>query len=357
MFAMKAISKADVFLSDARLRYLVAERVALAEAAERRSAFIVRLVDAFETAEHLCFVTELAAFGDLGAVVRSMPEGRLGEGVVKGMFAEIVLGLEESHRMGYLYRDMKLGNLLLTRTGHVRLADLGLAKRVEMKHEGGADSGSDVTSSSEEEEEEMFRLVGRTSSLVGTRRYMSPEHLQKGADEEREYGAAADVWAMGVSLYMLLTGEYPFGREVSSRDCTGMFNAITREEIRYPEWLSEDAVGMLRGMLERDATVRMGLKEVKTHAWLEEVDWEQVRIEAVRDAAREDVLEVLREGGVRAVESGLKESDESDEGGTKGELFSALSGSSSGGVRRRRKGGMESFNLLGFGYSSSEKED
>lgn len=354
MFAMKAVSKADAFFSDSRLANLVAERIALAEAASRQSAFIVRLVDAFETASHLCFVTELGHFGDLSDVLRQMRKGKLEEQVAKKLFAEIVLALEESHRMGYLYRDMKLANLVLNKFGHIRLADFGLAKKLDAQYEGSSvtsvsDSGSDVTSS--EDEDEPFRLVGRTKSFVGTRRYMSPEHLKGGQTKERGYGAPADVWAMGVTLYIMMTGEYPFGRDVSSRNSAAMFTAIQTEDIVYPSWLSEEAVSMLKGLLNRESLDRFDINDIKGHAWMGSIDWEQLKLDSTTDVPQVDVLSVLQESEVKLVGDAVGESEKVI---PNADLFSSLSGSSSDGSKKRKKGVLDGYELLGFGYVSSE---
>lgn len=357
LFAMKAIPKADAFSSDSRLSNLVAERVALAEASDAHSSFIIRLVDAFETHAYLCFVTHLASFGDLSDILVRMPDGKFSEHLARSIFAEIVLGLEESHRMGYLYRDMKLANLLVLGSGHLKLGDLGLAKKVEKTVDYTVDSGSEITSSSsssssEDDDDEPFRLIGRTKSFVGTRRYMAPELLQTRKTRHVGYGAPADVWAMGVTLYIMLTGKYPFARDASSRDHASMYYAIENEEIEFPEWLSSEAVSMLRGLLERDALERFELREIKSHAWMKGVDWEQVKFDAANDVPQEELVALLREQGLRPKEELISGGEKAAAGG---QLFSSLSADSCEVLARRRKGVMESFNLLGFGYSSSEE--
>lgn len=299
LFALKTIIKVDVFSSESSFSNLVNERIALAEAARRHSPFIVRLVDAFETPGHLCFVTELGSFGDLKHVFAKLPDNLVPEAISKKLFAEMVLGLEDTHRMGYLYRDLKLGNMLLNQAGHVRLADFGLVKRLEVELEGSCPSSESDT---DEECDEKFRLVGRTSSFVGTRRYMSPEHFNWGHGANRGYGAPADVWALGVSLYLMLVGNYPFGRYVSPKDSPAMFDAIRSEEIVYPSWMGEEAVGMLKGLLERDVLKRFNIEEIKSHPWMKSIDWNQVQADSADNIAQEDVLALMRESGVRKVE-------------------------------------------------------
>lgn len=345
-FAMKTIAKTDAYMSDSRLESLVSERTALAEAAQRGSPFIVRLVDAFETDRQLCFVTELAEYGDLQGVLERVGKRRLSEGTARILFAEALMGLEESHRMGFLFRDMKPGNLLLNRNGHVKVADFGLAKRMQVEYDG--TSASSVSSSDGSEDDEPFRLVGRTTSFVGTRRYMSPEHLSGGLRRKRGYGAPADVWALGVTLYVLLTGEFPFGRGLWSRDTASMFHAINNEELRFPGWVGKEARSLLEGMLERDALERLELDEIKGHVWMKEIDWDVLRCNAEEETAQELVLEELGREGVL-----LGAEEEDTECNVEGcSVGSSISCRSSGTCRNSSVGDLDRLQLVGFGYTN-----
>lgn len=307
----------------------------------------MRLVDAFETSTHLCFVTELASYGDLQGLFDALPARRAPEHVARHFFAEALLGLEETHRMGFLYRDLKPGNLLLSRSGHVRLADLGLAKRLHVDLE---DSSVPAELRDESEQEESFRLVGHTTTFVGTRRYMSPEHLHpaRTGSTLHGYGAPADIWALGVTLYLLLTGDYPFARRVSAVNVAEMFYAIHNEKIEYPEWLSADAVGILQGLLNRDAQERLGIAEIKSHPWMRGVDWARVKEDSLRDVPQEDVLALLQEHGIGTIEDRVGNTFE--KALYDGKMFSSISAASTE-SERRRKSPEPTFELLGFDYA------
>jgi serine/threonine protein kinase len=96
------------------------------------------------------------------------------------------LGLEHLHKHGLVHRDVKPANLMLTLSGQVKLLDLGLVRRLHVPASGGQ--------------------ITRHGQFLGTPDYMSPEQCQ---DCETVDGRA-DIYALGCTLYELLTGQPPF---------------------------------------------------------------------------------------------------------------------------------------------------
>ncbi len=112
---------------------------------------------------------------------RVQRKGRLSETEALVVLAGAAAGLAEAHRAGVVHRDIKPDNLLVSRAGRVKVADLGLVKR-----EGhGGDS------------------LSLASGVMGTPQYMAPEQW-----DTPDVGPAADVWALGASLYFMLVGEH-----------------------------------------------------------------------------------------------------------------------------------------------------
>ena len=101
---------------------------------------------------------------------------------------QIAQGLREAHRQGIIHRDLKTENVLVTPSGQAKIADFGVAKRL-------ADSWTEES-------------LTRTDMIVGTYRTMSPEQARGGTVDHR-----SDLFALGVLLYELLTGQSPFHGE------------------------------------------------------------------------------------------------------------------------------------------------
>src|SRR6185503_19997418 len=95
--------------------------------------------------------------------------------------------LEYAHSRGVIHRDIKPENILIGRDGTVKIADFGLARIV-----GEAPSGR----------------ITRSNAVMGSLDYMAPEQREKTRDADHR----ADIYALGVVFYEMLTGELPIGR-------------------------------------------------------------------------------------------------------------------------------------------------
>ena len=100
------------------------------------------------------------------------------------LMVKVAEAIEYAHQRGVIHRDLKPGNILLDRNGNPRVTDFGLAKKLE------GDSG----------------LTG-SGQIMGTPSYMPPEQA---GGKRGEVGPAADVYALGATLYALVTGRPPF---------------------------------------------------------------------------------------------------------------------------------------------------
>jgi len=134
----------------------------------------------FEDGEMVKFlVMEYVDGGTLAA--RIADQGKLPEEEARRIAIEACLGLEHAHEQKVIHRDIKPGNILLGKSGAVKIADFGIARECR---------------------DSVSRLTSQVDS--GTLLYMSPEQLIGKSNE------ASDVYSLGVVLYEMLTGEPPF---------------------------------------------------------------------------------------------------------------------------------------------------
>lgn len=123
---------------------------------------------------------------DLAEVLAREGQARISERELLGGLAEVAGAAHALHIAGFSHRDIKPGNIRRRVDGRFFLIDLGLAR-------GGTPSDH----------------LSRTGDVVGTYRYMAPEQLEGQVSQS----AAHDIWALGLCLYELLTGELPFKGE------------------------------------------------------------------------------------------------------------------------------------------------
>ncbi|KYO28147.1 serine/threonine-protein kinase N2 [Alligator mississippiensis] len=241
LYAVKALKKGDIVARD-EVESLLCEKRILEAATEARHPFLVNLAACFQTPAHVCFVMEYAPGGDLMMHIHTdvFTEPR-------AMFyaACVVLGLQFLHDHKIVYRDLKLDNLLLDAEGFVKIADFGLCK-------------------------EGMGYGDRTSTFCGTPEFLAPEVLT-----DTSYTRAVDWWGLGVLIYEMLVGESPFPGD----DEEEVFDSIVNDEVRYPRFLSTEAIGLMRRLLRRNPERRLGSSErdaedIKKQPFFRNMDWE-----------------------------------------------------------------------------------
>src|SRR6266576_1904046 len=113
--------------------------------------------------------------------------GRLSPREALQIVPQICEALQFAHDEGIVHRDIKPENILLDKKGRVKIADFGIAKIM------GSEGGTDLT---------------ETKGAIGTPHYMAPEQVEK----PQEVDHRADIFALGVVFYEMLTGELPLGK-------------------------------------------------------------------------------------------------------------------------------------------------
>ncbi|KAM7451135.1 Serine/threonine-protein kinase N2 [Porites harrisoni] len=249
LFAIKALKKGDI-ISREEVESLLSEKRIFLTANKMRHPFLVNLFACFQTREHVCFVMEYAPGGDLMMHIHA------------DVFSEprtvfytscVVLGLQYLHEHEIVYRDLKLDNLLLDSEGYVKIADFGLCK-------------------------EGMGYGARTGTFCGTPEFLAPEVLT-----ETSYTRAVDWWGLGVLIFEMLVGESPFPGD----DEEEVFDSIVNDEVRYPRFLSTEAIAIMRRLLRRNPERRLGASEkdaedVRKQPFFRDMNWDDLLARKVR---------------------------------------------------------------------------
>jgi serine/threonine protein kinase/WD40 repeat protein len=152
-------------------------------------------------------------------------------------------GIQYAHEQGILHRDLKPGNLMLDRQGRVRVLDLGLAQMAET---------IDPNDSSSEEQQ----LTGQ-HQILGTPGYMAPEQLTRG----HKMSAQTDVYALGATMYFLLTGRRVHSYASSESILEHALKVITEAapDIRtLRRDVPDELAVIIARCLEREPNARLG---------------------------------------------------------------------------------------------------
>jgi serine/threonine-protein kinase len=218
--ALKTVAPGLLSSGDALARF---QREARA-AAKLQHPNIVTIFDLGEVEGTHYIAMELVEGLDLGQVM--VPADRFPLEQKVRMLADICRGLDFAHKQGVVHRDVKPANVRVTRDGVVKILDFGIARL----------ANSEMT---------------QTGIVLGTPSYISPEVLRGGTVDHR-----TDMWATGVILYEILTGQRPFVAETMTsliyKIIHEPYPALDARALNMPEALAAAA----RKALHKDPSER-----------------------------------------------------------------------------------------------------
>ncbi|XP_067360962.1 citron Rho-interacting kinase isoform X3 [Channa argus] len=217
------------------------------------SPWIPQLLYAFQDKFNIYLAMEYLPGGDLMSLLNRY-EDHFDESMAQFYLAELVEAIHTVHQLGYVHRDVKPENILIDRTGHIKLADFGSAARLTAN-----------------------KTVAAPSVPVGTQDFLSPEVLAAmNGGSNSTYGVECDWWSLGVIAYEMIYARSPFSEGTATKTIHNILNF--QRFLKFPEdpQASRQFIDMVQSLL-CGANERLGFQGLRCHPFFSSIDWKNLR--------------------------------------------------------------------------------
>ncbi|KVH96856.1 Calcium/calmodulin-dependent/calcium-dependent protein kinase [Cynara cardunculus var. scolymus] len=196
---------------------------------------VVQLYEVMASKTKIYFAMEYVNGGEL---FDKVAKGRLKEDAARKYFQSLVAAVDFCHSRGVYHRGLKPENLLLDKSGNLKVSDFGLSALVDSK-----------------------RQDGLLHTTCGTPAYVAPEVIHnKGYDGEK-----ADIWSCGVILFVLLAGYLPF----SDPNLMRMYRKISKANFKCPNWFPPEVKKLLSKILDPNPETRISIAKIMENPWFQ----------------------------------------------------------------------------------------
>jgi len=229
-YAVKIVPKANLVKSRARQKLQTEIKIHRA----MKHANICEYKHFFEDKANCYILLEICHNHSMNEMIKRRKS--LTEEETRLLMLQMVDAVRFMHDSNVIHRDLKLGNLFLSKTMNIKVGDFGLACKVDSTDE-------------------------KRKTICGTPNYIAPEVIE-GNREKRGHSFEVDIWSMGVVCFTMLVGKPPY----ESRDVKSTYRRILANEYSFPEGkVSDDARMLISSMLQTDPKMRPSLDEVRNH--------------------------------------------------------------------------------------------
>jgi len=228
-----------------------------------RETNVIMPLDFLFDDRNLYTITPFCTGGELFGVLED--RRRFTEPECRYLLRNIFVGLESLQTVGLCHRDISLENILVD-SEQTFVIDMGMCLRIPFLDNEEGDV--DMTGSVDYRDRRAQRCLISRRPKAGKLFYMSPEvYGQRPFD-----GHAIDIWAVGVCLFMMLTGQVPWTKASPNDDLFRNMSAGYLADILINHWridLSADAMDLLQRMLFANPHQRLSLQQARAHPWMD----------------------------------------------------------------------------------------